>query len=165
MKDPSSDRRVPLNYRGISLLPCISKLYTSFLNRRLIKYLEQSNLLADEQNGFRSDRSCEDHIFILNGIIRNNDHVYASFIDLKKAFDFIDRELLLYKLIKIGVDGKLYNPLKCIYASSESCIRINDRLTDWFPCELGTKQGDSISPTMYSIFVNDLVAEINNLDL
>ena len=80
----------------------------SFLNRRLTKYLEQSNMLADEQNGFRSDRSCEDHIFTLNGIKRNNDHVYASFIDLKKAFDFIDRELLLYKLIKIGVDGKLY---------------------------------------------------------
>ena len=117
LKDPSSDRRVPLKYRGISLLPCISKLYTSFLNRRLTKYLEQSNLLADEQNGFRSDRLCEDHIFTLNGIIRNNDHVYASFIDLKKAFDFIDRELLLYKFIKIGVDGKLYNSLKCIYAT------------------------------------------------
>ena len=58
LKDPNSDRRVPLNYRGISLLSCVSKLYSAVINKRLRKYMENNRLLADEQNGFRSGRSC-----------------------------------------------------------------------------------------------------------
>ena len=69
-KSASSDPRVPLNYRGISLLSVVSKLYTALLSDRVSGYLESSNLLANEQNGFRSDRSCLDHIFTLNDILR-----------------------------------------------------------------------------------------------
>ena len=65
LKDPSSDRRIPMNYRGISLLSCISKLYSAFINNRLKTYLEENELLSDEQNGFRAGRSCEDHVFTL----------------------------------------------------------------------------------------------------
>jgi len=61
---------LPLSYRGISLLPCISKVYTGILNYRLINYLEELDLLADEQNGFRPNRSCEDHVFVLTSIIQ-----------------------------------------------------------------------------------------------
>ena len=128
-------------------------------------YLESSNTLADEQNGFRSNRSCDDHIFTLNGIIRNHKTVFAAFIDLQKAFDFVDRDMVLYKLLLNGVDGKIYFALKSIYAGSESCVRINNMLSEWFSCSIGTKQGDCISPTIFSIFINDLVADINALDL
>ncbi|CAC5405992.1 unnamed protein product [Mytilus coruscus] len=61
LKDKSSDTRVPLNYRGISLHSCISKLYSAFINSRLSSYLKSNDILEDEQNGFRYDRSCEDH--------------------------------------------------------------------------------------------------------
>ena len=88
--------------------------------------MESNNLQADEQNGFRANRSCEDHIFTLNSLIRNNVNVYAAFIDLKKAFDFVDRDMLLYKLIKNGIDGKVYNSLKSMYAISDSCIKVNE---------------------------------------
>ncbi|XP_060597076.1 uncharacterized protein LOC132750994 isoform X1 [Ruditapes philippinarum] len=64
LKDKSSDKRLPLNYRGVSLLSCVGKLYSSLINKRITFYLENENLLADEQNGFRRGRSCEDHIFI-----------------------------------------------------------------------------------------------------
>ncbi|XP_055998773.1 uncharacterized protein LOC130047523 isoform X1 [Ostrea edulis] len=62
LKDSSSDKHLPMNYRGISLLSCISKLYSAFINKRLVTYLENNDILADEQNGFRRGRSCEDHI-------------------------------------------------------------------------------------------------------
>ena len=75
LKDPSSDRSVPMNYRGISLLSCISKLYSSILNKRITKYLEEKNVLAEEQN---------DHVFTLNSVMRNNTTVFAAFIDLKR---------------------------------------------------------------------------------
>lgn len=84
-KDHNTDKRVPLTFRGISLLSCISKLYTSFFNKMLSKYLESENILADEQNGFCSNRSYEEHIFTLNSIISNHSNVYARFIDLKKC--------------------------------------------------------------------------------
>ena len=81
-------------------------MYTSFINKRLTNYLEVNNLLADEQNGFCANRSFEEHIFTLNSIIRNNKNVFTAFIDLKKCFDFIDRDVLLYKLLLHKVDGK-----------------------------------------------------------
>ncbi len=147
------------------MLPCISKLYSAFINKRLSNYLETSDLLAEEQNGFRKNRSCEEHVFTLNSIIRNNSKVFTAFIDLKKAFDFVDRDMLLYKLLINGVDGNVYNSIKSIYSSSTSCIRINNKLTDWFDCKTGVKQGDNLSPTLFSVFINDLVSDINGLDL
>ena len=54
-------------------------------------------------------------------------NVYATFLDLKKAFDFVDRDMVLYELILNGIDGKAYNFLKSIYAGSDSCIKVNDR--------------------------------------
>ncbi len=122
-------------------------------------------MLADEQNGFRAKRSCEDHIFTLSSIVRNNNNIFTAFIDLKKCFDFIDRDLLLYKLLLNKIDGKMYNSIKSIYASSTSCIRINNKLTDWFNCTTGVKQGCNLSPTLFTVFANDLVQEINDLDL
>ena len=102
----------PLNYRGISLLPCIAKLYSSILNNRLTQYCDYLEIIVDEQNGFRKDRSCVDHIFVLTSIVRNiinnNLSTYCAFIDFKKAFDCINRELLLYKLLMYNIDGKMF---------------------------------------------------------
>ena len=70
-KGSDKDPFIPLNYRGISLLSCVSKTYTSFLNNRLIKHCEENDIIADEQNGFRKGRSCSDHIFSLASIIKN----------------------------------------------------------------------------------------------
>jgi hypothetical protein len=71
-KDYSTDPRIPVNHIGVSLLSCISKLYSAFINKRLSCYLEDSDLLADQQNGIRRNRSCEEHVFSLNNLIRNN---------------------------------------------------------------------------------------------
>ena len=103
-----------MNYRGISLLSCISKLYSSIMNKRITQYLEENDILAEEQNGFRSGRSCEDHVFTLSSVIRNNASVFMAFIDLKKAFDFVDRNMLLYKLLQTNINGKMYDSIKNI---------------------------------------------------
>ena len=165
LKDLSSDRRDPMNYRGISLLTCINKLYTSLLNTRLTGYLETNDMLADEQNGFRKQRSCEDHVFTLNSLIKNKSNVFTAFIDLKRCFDYVDRDMLLYKLLLHHIDGKFYNSIKSIYTSTVSAIRINNKLTEWFDCTTGVRQGCNLSPTLYSVFANDLVKEINDLDI
>ena len=72
---------------------------------------------------------------------------------------------MLHKLLLYDIDGKLYNSVKNIYQSAESCVRINGKLSNWFSCKTGVKQGDNLSPTLFSIFINDLVKDINNLNL
>ena len=143
---------------------CIAKVYSSILNSRLQKYLNDNDILVDEQNGFRASRSCIDHIFTLVTILRNRKSLgkpsFVSFIDFKKAFDSVDRNLLLYKLSKIGVVGNIYNAISALYKDPKSRVILNDISTDWFTCPIGVKQGDTLSPTLFAIFINDLAEEI-----
>lgn len=78
-KDQNSDSRISMNYRGISILSVVSKVFSSILNNRLTDYLEDNNILVYEQNGFRS---CEDHVLTINNVIQNRDSTFVTFIDL-----------------------------------------------------------------------------------
>ena len=62
----------------------------------------------------------------MNSIIRDNKNVFTAFIDLKKCFDFIDRDLLLYKLLLHKVDGKMYNSISNIHAGLGVCVLLNN---------------------------------------
>ena len=62
----------PLKYRGISLQSCVYKVFSNIINNRVITHLEHEGLLAEEQNGFRKKRSCEQHIFTLVTLVKNN---------------------------------------------------------------------------------------------
>ena len=161
---PDKDHRDPLQNRCITILCCVAKVYSSILNRRLQTYLETNNILAREQNGFRASRSCIDHIFVLVTILRNRKELgketFLAFIDYKKAFDSVDRNLLLYKLGQIGINGRMYKAISSLYANPKSRIILNDFETDYFECPIGVKQGDCLSPTLFAIFINDLASEI-----
>ena len=139
------------------------------MNKRIVLYCEELNIFADEQNGFRRDRSCTDHIFSFTSILRNrmasNLPTYACFIDMQKAFDWVDRDLLFYKLLQNNIDGRMYKAIKGLYSNPVAKIKINEAYTDWFDTTSGVKQGDSLSPTLFGIYINDLVAELNSYDL
>lgn len=62
-------------------------------------FLKSNDLLADEQNGFRNDRLCDDHLFTLTSLIHNNSNLYVASIDLQKCFDFVNRNMMLCKLL------------------------------------------------------------------
>ena len=104
--------------------------------------------MSDEQNGFRCKRSFEDHIYSLSSIVRNrmklNLQTFTTFIDFSKAFDSIDRILVLYKLLVNGVDCNFYNAINSLYAVTISQLRINSHLTDIFTVTDGVRQGDTI---------------------
>ena len=168
-KSSTKDPCVPLNYRGISLLSCFYKLYTSLLNMRLAGYCEGSGYLVDEQNGFRSGRSCQDHIFTLSSLIRNQKlegkDTHCAFVDFRKAFDWVPRDLLLYKLSSsFDVHGRLFNSISTILESSSAQIRLNGLFTDPFKVTSGVKQGDIISPLLFSLYLNDLATGIKSLN-
>ncbi len=163
-KNRTNDPRVPLNYRGISLLSCIYKVYSSILNERLVNHLDNNQILHDEQNGFRSGRSCVDHIFTITSIIKNKLHskqeIFSCFVDFRKAFDLLDRDMMLFRFLEYGVDGKFYNVIKGIYHRAQCAVRINGFMTDWFSSTQGTKQGDNLSPNCFSMYLNQLLSEL-----
>ena len=68
---PNKDDTNPLNYRGISLLSCVSKLYSAIIESRITNFCDNARLIVDEQNGFSKDHSCTDHVYFLTTIIRN----------------------------------------------------------------------------------------------
>ena len=147
----------------------VNKLYSSILNRRLQTYLEDNHILVEEQNGFRSSRSCIDHIYTLITVLRNRKacgkDTFLAFIDFKKAFDSVNRDMLLFKLAKVGVCGKMYNAISSMYSNPQSRVILNEYQTEYFHCPIGVKQGDCLSPTLFAIFINDLANKIKATDL
>ena len=99
---------------------------------------------------------------IINTRIDNKLNTFAAFVDFQKAFDLVDRKFLLYKLLNIGIQGKLYFAIKSLLLNTTSCVKLNDIYTEEFHINTGIRQGDSISSTLFACFINDLVAEINN---
>ena len=163
------DARDPLQNRCITIVCCVAKIYSSILNKRLQKYLEMNNILVEEQNGFRTGRSCIDHIFVMCSVLRNRKMMgkdtFLCFIDYKKAFDSVDRNLLMFKLYNIGIKGNIYRAISSLYSNPKSRIILQDYNTDYFDCPIGVKQGDCLSPTLFSIFINDLAIEIKNSNI
>ena len=84
----------PDNYRGITLLSCVAKLFTACINARLTNYIESTGQLGEEQAGFREGYSTLDHIFVLHSLVNLYLHrkkrIYCLFVDYRKAFDTVD---------------------------------------------------------------------------
>ncbi|XP_061472647.1 uncharacterized protein LOC133380093 [Rhineura floridana] len=113
-------RADPSNYRPISLLSVISRLYTSHLLEKLSSWLDDENLLADEQAGFRSGRSTVDQGLVLQHLVEKYSSpkggaLFTAFIDLKSAFDLVSRERLWEKLKDTNMDRCLLCLIHCLY--------------------------------------------------
>ena len=106
--------------------------------------------------GFRTT----DHIFILKSAIekyfRSGKKLYACFIDFKKAFDSVWHEALFLKMRKLGIGGLFYKTVKNMYASTQVCVKTSRGLTPFFPSKRGVKQGCSLSPLLFNLFLKDL---------
>ncbi len=150
----------PDNYRGITLLSCMGKLFTAILNKRLYQFLDLNKLLGEEQAGFREGYSTLDHIFVLNSLIElylgKGRRIYAAFVDYRKAFDSIDRTSLWSKILAHGIDGKIFRIIQNMYTEVKSCLRVNNQLSPFFYSHRGVRQGENLSPLLFSIYLNDL---------
>ena len=105
-------REDPGNYRGITLLSVVGKVFCKVLNNRLVHCLNKEGVLHEGQAGFRVNRSCMDNVYTLNEIVQGrleeDKETYAFFLDVQKAYDTVWRDDLWLKLWDMGVKGKMW---------------------------------------------------------
>ena len=151
------------NFRGISIVSCFGKLFTSILNTRLLEWDNENNILTDAQFGFRPGMSTVDAIFVLQSLInktlKNKRRLYCCFVDFQKAFDSVNRYKLWFKLFNVGIRGKLLQIIQSLYSNVKSCVKYDGFLSEYFQNEMGLMQGEVLSPLLFSLYVNDF--EIN----
>ncbi len=101
----------------------------------------------------------------MRNIQANNNPTFVAFVDIQKAFEWVDRDLLMLKLLTNNIDGKIYNAIKSMYLSTISGIKINKKQSEWFICTSRVDQGDILSTTLFNIYINDLAKEIKDLNI
>jgi hypothetical protein len=144
------DRSNPENYRGITLLSCVGKLFTAVLNRRLEEFVNRHDIIGTEQAGFRARFSTMDHIFTMQCLIDlylcKGKCLYVAFVDFKQAFDKIWRVGLCQKLLQTGINGKILCVIQNMYNEAKSCVQVGVKYSEFFPCSVGVRQGKNMSP-------------------
>lgn len=111
----------------ITLVTCFSKIFTVILNKRMNSWIEDNNIVSDVQFGFRKGRSTIDAVFVLSAIVSKilseNDRLACAFIDLSKAFAGVYRNGLWYKLIQLGITGKMLRIIRDMYSRVKARVR------------------------------------------
>ncbi|UYV73970.1 hypothetical protein LAZ67_11001654 [Cordylochernes scorpioides] len=163
----SGDKNNPTNYRGIALCSNISKLFTTILSNRLNNWIEKRVIILENQAGFRKNRSCTDHIILLNSLIqlslrRKRGKLYVFFVDLTKAFDTVPHDLLWQKLHKMGISNKFVMLIKNFYQEAKITIRWKGQYSNNVKINSGVLQGESLSPLLFILYMADLIELYNN---
>ena len=139
------------DYRGISLLPTTYKILSNILLTRLIPYAEE--VIGDHQCGFRRNRSTTGHILFIRQILEKkweyNKAVHQLFIDFKKAYDSVRREVLYNIFIEFGIPKNLVRLIKMSLTETYSRVWVGKNLSDMFSMRNGLKQGDALSPLLF----------------
>ena len=156
------------NYRPISLLPTISKIFERVMFTQLYSYLNANNLLSEQQYGFRSQHSTElacvklvDYITTEMDNIKKIKTPTAIFLDLSKAFDTLNFNILLNKLQYYGIDGISLSLIRSYLTDRFQYVQFENSESDLLEIKTGIPQGSILGPLFFSIMINDLVNSSN----
>lgn len=165
----NGDMHVFNNYRPISILSQFSKIIEKWFTCKLDNFLEKNNLLFEYQYGFRSNRSTS------TALIHFTDEVLAAmdkkhymvsvFLDLQKAFDTVNHELLLLKLLDYGIRGHAFKWLESYLNDRQQYVQFNKNNSKCETVVCGIPQGSVIGPKLFIIFINDLYEATKELNL
>ena len=155
------------NNRSIAITSNVSKIFIRIIGERLKEVAEKNQWLREEQSGFRQNRSTVDNLFVISNIMdiakRLNKNLFLGFIDLRKAYDRINRQKLWEKLRDIGVHEEVINIIQQLYKGHKRKVFTVGGWTEWMVCEIGVKQGCVLSPILFALFINDALEEIKKV--
>ena len=167
LKDKKKDHTDPANYRPIALIVCIFKLFESIIQSRISNFAEGSldggpsdPIFTDHMSGFRPGRSTLDHILTLKETIINHRDEKMAFLDIRKAFDSVNREILWDALWEAGIRGKMWRIIKSMFSGFKGKVRVHNSYTSTFDILQGVIQGSRLGPILFNFFFLALVKKI-----
>lgn len=165
----SGDRHKISNYRPISILPLIGKIFEKLLHNRIYDHLCINNFLSPNQGGFRPGMGINDSIdtlldFVYNSL-NDNKLILTIFYDLKKAFDTINHNILFSKLHGAGFRDKTLKLLKNYFTNRKQCCTVNGLKSELLDITCGVPQGSTLGPLMFIIYINDVVKYVKSANI
>lgn len=157
---PGKDGSVASNYRPISLLNTLAKLFEKIIHTRLMEFASENNILNEEQFGFRPQHSTAHQILRVTRHVRLNWSQRRStglvLFDIEKAFDSVWHNGLIFKLKHFGFPDYLCGMIREFTKNRTFTVHVGDSQSDPTPIPAGLPQGSILSPSLYSIYVSDL---------
>ena len=157
------------NYRGIALIPVALKIISTIVARRLQAWAEREGKLDKGQVGFRSREEAPGQVAALYEVSKRRligaQRTMMVFVDFSKAYDTVPQGAVLAKLKKMGTAQKLVDLVRALYRNPSLSVRLPDgSLSQAVPVECGVRQGCPSSPILFNIFINDVIAALEEED-
>ena len=161
MKNNSS--RTADEFRPISLLSIVGKLYDTILLERLQRVSDREKWIPEYQAGFRRHRSAIEHLIHLqqeaHSAFQEKKILVAAFLDLSKAYDCVDRSKLLQKLRDLGVCGQMRKYLESFLGRRFSCVTYRNATSKMLEFTHGVPQGSPISPFLFNVYCAEALSQ------
>uniref|UniRef100_A0A3B3I2D7 Reverse transcriptase domain-containing protein n=1 Tax=Oryzias latipes TaxID=8090 RepID=A0A3B3I2D7_ORYLA len=156
----SGDKHQFTNYRPVSLLPQFSKILEKIFNDKLALFIEKHNIINENQYGFRENRSTSlaiiDAVEEITNALDKKKYAAGIFIDLKKAFDTLNHDILLDKLEVNGIRGLALTWVKSYLTGRKQFVKIDEYTSETKEIRCGVPQGSILGPLLFNIYINDI---------